>query len=67
VVDAMDVGEGAVDERDGVGEDDADLAAELLEELGEGEDGADGVAVGTGVGGEEEAFAGAEGLQERGD
>ena len=49
----------------GVGEDDVGLAAELVEDFGEGEDGADGVAVGTGVRGEEEAAGGAEGLQER--
>ena len=65
VVDAVDVGEGVVDEGDGVGEDDVGSRSQLVEDLGEGEDGADGVAVGAGVGGEDEAAGGAEGLQER--
>ena len=49
VMDALDVGKGAVDEGDGVGHDDVGLATKLIENLGESEDGADGVAVGTGV------------------
>ena len=48
---------------DGVGEDDVGLAAELIEYFGEGEDGADGVPVGAGVRGEEEAGIGAKGRQ----
>ncbi len=67
MVDAVEVGKGAVGGGDGVGEDDVDLAAELVENLGEGEDGADGVAVGAGVRGEEEAGMGAEGREESGD
>ena len=67
VMDTLDVGKGAVDEGDGVGDDDVGLAAELVEDLGEREDGADGVAVGAGVGGEDEPGRGAECLQERGD
>jgi hypothetical protein len=63
VVDAVDVGEGAVGGGDGVGEDYVRLAAELVEDLGEGEDGADGVAIGTGVRGQEETGMGAEGRQ----
>ena len=42
------------------------LAAELIEDLGEGKDGADGVAVGASVRGEEEAGMGAEDRQESG-
>ena len=67
VVDAVEVGKGAVGGGDGVGEDDVDLAAELVEDFGEGEDGADGVAVGAGVGGEEKARMSAEGCQKSGD
>ena len=35
--------------RERVGEDDVGLAAELVEDFGESEDGADGIAVGPGV------------------
>ena len=66
-MDALDIRKGAVDEGNGVCHDDVGLAAELVKDLGESEDGADGVAVGAGVGGEDEPGRGAECLQERGD
>ena len=50
-----------------VREDDVDLTAELVEHLGEGEDGADGVAVGAGVRGEQKARVSAEGRNQSGD
>ena len=46
VVDAVEVGQGEVGGGDGVCEDDVYLAAELVEDLGESQGGADGVAVG---------------------
>jgi hypothetical protein len=49
---------------DGVGEDDIGFAAELVEDLGEGEDGADGVTVGACVRGEQETGMGTEGRKE---
>ncbi len=48
----------------GVGEKDVGLAAELIEDFGESEDGADGVSVGAGVRGEEKAGLAAEEGQE---
>ena len=67
VVDAVEVGQRAIGAGDGVGEDDVHLAAELVEDFGESEGGADGVAVGARVGGKKEAGVGAEGRQESGD
>ncbi len=67
VVDAIQVGKGAVGGGNGVGEDDIDLTAELVEYLGEGKDGADGVAVGAGVRGEEKARVSTEGCNQSGD
>ena len=49
---------------DGVGEDDLGLAAQLVQDVGEREGGADRVAVRAGVGGDEEAAGGAKGLQQ---
>ena len=46
-VDAVDSGKCTEDLRSFVGEDDEYLGAELIEDLGEGEDGADGVPVGS--------------------
>jgi hypothetical protein len=66
-VDSVQVGQGAIGAWDRVCEDDVDLTAELVEDLGESESGADGVAVGAGVGGKKEAGVGAEDGQERGD
>jgi hypothetical protein len=67
VVDAVEIGQGAVGARDGVCEDDIHVMAELVEDLGESERGADGVAVGACVGGEKEAGMSAEDGQECGD
>jgi hypothetical protein len=63
----VDAWKGVVDVGDLVGEYDAGLAAELIEDLSEGKDGTDGVAVGTGVRGDDNAAMRAEGLNERGD
>ncbi len=60
LMDALDVGKSAVDEGDGVCHDNVRLAAELVEDLGESlRTGTDGVAVGAGVGGEDEHGRGA--------
>ena len=59
-MDSAEGGEVGVGGGDGVGEDDVGLAAKLVEHLGEGEDGADGVTVGASVRGEEEAGMGPE-------
>jgi len=67
VVNAVQVGQRAIGAGDRVCENDVDLTAELVEDLGESEGGADGVAVGAGVGGEEKAGVGAEDRQESGD
>jgi hypothetical protein len=67
VVDAVEVGQGTIGAGDGVGEDDVHLAAELVEDFGEGEGGTDGVAVRAGMGGKEEAGVSAERGQESGD
>jgi hypothetical protein len=67
VVDSVEVWKGAIGSGDGVCKDDVDVIAELVEDLCEGEDGADGVAVRTGVGGEEKAGVGVEDGQKSGD
>ena len=50
---------------DGIGEYDVDLTTELVEDLGKGKDGADGVAVGARVGGKEKAGIGTKGGQKQ--
>jgi len=65
VMDAMEIGQGAVDEGDGVGEDDVGFAAELVEHFGESEDGAYSITIRACVGGEEETAVGAEDGKER--
>ena len=60
VVDPVEIGQSAIGGGDRVGEDNVHLAAELVEHLGESEGGADGVAVGARVGGEEKAGMSAE-------
>jgi hypothetical protein len=49
VVDAVEIGKSPIGAGNGVGEDDVDLTTELVENLGEGKDGAYGVAVGARV------------------
>jgi hypothetical protein len=63
VMDAVEVGKCGVGGRDGIGEEDVGLAAELVENFGEGEDGADGVTVWAGVGGQKEAWVASEDRQ----
>jgi hypothetical protein len=67
VADAVEIRECPIGAGDGVSEDNVDLTTELVEDLGEGEGRADGVAVRTRVRGEEEAGVSAEDCQESGD
>ena len=64
MADSANVGQREIGSRDWVGEYDVGLTAELIEDLGEREDGAYGVPVGTSVRGEEEARIRAEGRQQ---
>ena len=66
VVDAVKVWQRAIGGGDGIGKDDINLAAELVKHFGEREGGTDGVAVGTGVGGEEEPGVSGESREESG-
>jgi len=67
--DGLDIGgawQGAVDGWDAVGGDEVSVLAELVEEHAHGEHGADGVAIGTGMGADEEAVAGLDGSDDGG-
>ena len=64
MADSADVGKREIGGRDWVGEYDVGLTAELIEDLGEREDGAYGVTVRAGVRGEKEARMRAEGRQQ---
>jgi hypothetical protein len=52
VVDSLQIWQGAIGAGNGIGEDDIRFTAELVENLGEGEGGADGIAIRPRMGGE---------------
>ena len=62
-MDALDVWQGAIDGRNWISKNDVGLETHLVENLGQSKHGTKGIAIGTGVRGQNETWAGAKSLE----
>ena len=62
MVNTLDIGQGAIDQGNGVSEDDIGLASELIENFGEGKNRAESIPIGPCMRGENKPGAGAKGF-----